>query len=180
MERIEMVEKLRDRANVSYEEAKNALEACDWDLLDAMVYLEKLGRTAAPKHETFTAGPEPADETPSVRTIVDDQNRKASHKEFRQKIKDGGRKIWQKLRDNSFHVSRKGNEILKVPAFVLVIALLAIWKLLAPVMIIALFFGVRYSFSGKDDLGKANEMMNKAGNLADEVAEKIKNEYDKL
>ena len=40
MEQLEKVEKLRQRANVSYEEAKEALEASDWDLLDAMVYLD--------------------------------------------------------------------------------------------------------------------------------------------
>ena len=37
MEQLEKVEKLRERADVSYEEAKEALEDCDWDLLDAMV-----------------------------------------------------------------------------------------------------------------------------------------------
>lgn len=44
MEQLEKVEKLRERADVSYEEAKEALEACDWDLLDAMVWLEKEGK----------------------------------------------------------------------------------------------------------------------------------------
>ena len=41
MDNLEKVDKLRERANVSYEEAKAALEANGWDLLDAMVYLEK-------------------------------------------------------------------------------------------------------------------------------------------
>ena len=44
MERMEMVEKLRLKAQVSYEEAKLALENSDWDLLDALVYLEKEGK----------------------------------------------------------------------------------------------------------------------------------------
>ena len=37
MEHIDMVEKLRQKANVSYEEAKQALEKNEWDLLDALV-----------------------------------------------------------------------------------------------------------------------------------------------
>ena len=45
MEQLEKVEKLRERADVSYEEAKEALEACDWDLLDAMVYGSHPGST---------------------------------------------------------------------------------------------------------------------------------------
>lgn len=38
---LEMIDELRKRANVSYEEAKNALEKCNGDVLEALVYLEK-------------------------------------------------------------------------------------------------------------------------------------------
>ena len=44
MTNFEMVEILRDKANVSYEEAKAALENSNWDLLDAMLLLEKEGK----------------------------------------------------------------------------------------------------------------------------------------
>ena len=40
MDHYEMVENLRTKANVTYEEAKAALEASDWDMLDALVLLE--------------------------------------------------------------------------------------------------------------------------------------------
>lgn len=46
MENYEKVEKLRERANVSYEEAKEALEQNNWDILDAMIALEKSGKAA--------------------------------------------------------------------------------------------------------------------------------------
>lgn len=41
MERKEMIEKLMNKAKVSYEEAESALEKNNWDLLDAMIYLER-------------------------------------------------------------------------------------------------------------------------------------------
>ena len=44
MDNFEKVEKLREKAGVSYEEAKTALEQCNYDLLDAMIYLEKQGK----------------------------------------------------------------------------------------------------------------------------------------
>ena len=44
MDHFEMVEKLRTKANVSYEEAKAALEASNWDILDALVLLENEGK----------------------------------------------------------------------------------------------------------------------------------------
>lgn len=38
---LEMIDMLRQRANVSYEEAKAALEACGGDMVEALVYLER-------------------------------------------------------------------------------------------------------------------------------------------
>lgn len=44
---LEQVERLRAHAAVSYEEARRALEACDGDLLDALILLEREGRIPA-------------------------------------------------------------------------------------------------------------------------------------
>ena len=55
MDHFEMVEKLRAKANVSYEEAKAALEASDWDMLDALVLLENEGKVKdAPEAKEYT------------------------------------------------------------------------------------------------------------------------------
>ena len=54
MDELEKVERLRKKADVSYEEAKQALEECGWDLLDAIVYLEKQGRVKEPKSTSYT------------------------------------------------------------------------------------------------------------------------------
>ena len=45
MEYFEKVEKLVQKAGVSYEEAKAALDASNGDLLDAMIMLERAGKT---------------------------------------------------------------------------------------------------------------------------------------
>lgn len=39
--RIEQIDELVKRANVSYEDAKEALEKCGGDMLEALIYLEK-------------------------------------------------------------------------------------------------------------------------------------------
>ena len=39
MDEFDKIDKLKQRAGVSYAEAGEALRACDGDLLDAMVYL---------------------------------------------------------------------------------------------------------------------------------------------
>lgn len=41
---LELIEKLKERANVTYTEAKEALEKCQGDLLEALIYLEKEGK----------------------------------------------------------------------------------------------------------------------------------------
>ena len=41
MTNYEMVEKLSEKMGVTLEEAKTALEASDWDMLDAALLLEK-------------------------------------------------------------------------------------------------------------------------------------------
>lgn len=38
---LEKIDLLRERANVSYQDAKDALEKCNYDLVEALVYLEK-------------------------------------------------------------------------------------------------------------------------------------------
>lgn len=38
---LELIDLLRERANVSYEDAKTALEACDYDVVEALINLEK-------------------------------------------------------------------------------------------------------------------------------------------
>lgn len=40
---LEQVERLRDRADISYEEAKTLLEQCGGDLLEALILLERRG-----------------------------------------------------------------------------------------------------------------------------------------
>ena len=56
MEMMEKVERLREKANVTYEEAKAALEQTGGDLLDAMVLLERQSRR----------NPRPVSERPSA------------------------------------------------------------------------------------------------------------------
>ncbi|MDR0854134.1 MAG: hypothetical protein LBN34_07180 [Clostridiales Family XIII bacterium] len=57
---IEMVERLMSKTNISYEEAKSALEAADGNLLDAVIALEKDGKVIEPAvSETCTAGSVP-------------------------------------------------------------------------------------------------------------------------
>lgn len=174
MEQLEKVEKLRQRADVTYEEAKEALEACNWDLLDAMVYLEKQGKVKKPSQSTYSTSYEEQSEYESVKDKVNEQ--KENSGDFLEKLGRLFKKIIQKSKDNYFCVKRKGEEIFKVPVWVFGLVLFLTWDILIPIMIIALFFECQYSFRGKDQLKSANKAMEKASEFAD----KVKDEYEKL
>ncbi len=166
MDNMEKVEKLRERANVTYEEAKAALEECNWDLLDAMVSLEKQGKVREPEQTSYSTSYEQQMNYMPVRETIEEKNRQ---KPREHRIGGVFRKFVRICRDNAFHVTRNGEDIIRVPVLVLVLILVFFWKAVVPLMIIALFFNVRYHFSGRDDLKSANEFMDSAGDMADRV-----------
>ncbi|NLH13942.1 MAG: ubiquitin [Firmicutes bacterium] len=53
MEMLDQIERLREKANVTYEEAKNALEAANGDLLDALILLERQGKVQPPSGDGY-------------------------------------------------------------------------------------------------------------------------------
>ncbi|MDD2620249.1 MAG: DUF4342 domain-containing protein [Syntrophomonadaceae bacterium] len=53
---LELIEKLRERAEVSYEEAKAALEKCDGDIVEALIYLEQQNKIKKPPQDSACAG----------------------------------------------------------------------------------------------------------------------------
>jgi len=54
MDNLEKIDILQERMNVSYEEARMALEAVNWDVVDALVKLEKDEKSR--KEEIFVRG----------------------------------------------------------------------------------------------------------------------------
>jgi len=53
---LEKVEKLREKADVSFAEAKDALDKSGGDVLDALIYLEAQGKAIAPVGGGFYSG----------------------------------------------------------------------------------------------------------------------------
>ena len=162
MDHYEMVEKLRAKANVSYEEAKAALEASDWDILDALVLLESEGKVKGEE-----AAPEFTTQQKPVQKAKNDHD-----------VKEGIAKVWkllkklfQKGNSNQFVISRNGQEILPMPITVAVVVALMLWPASAIALIISLFFGVRYTFRGPDISEKVNDTVNKVMDKAASAVE---------
>ena len=170
MDEFDKIERLSEKAKVSFEEARDALNACGGDLLDAMVYLERAGKTSGPQKTSFSTNYEEQEQYEKVEEKVKDMKAKARNSSI------GGivRRIWEFVWNNSFSVSRNGSTIVKIPVWLLVILLFINWRFSAAVLIIALFFNCRYAFEGKDDMSSANEFMDRAGDMAEQMKERMK------
>lgn len=159
MDLLEMVEKLRQKANVTYEEARAALEQANWDMLDALVLLESEGKVNA----------QSADNDYSTKEKITVSTEKTGGEDFR----SGARKAWQFLRrlfrkgnENSFVITRRGEELIAMPINVLLLLLCWLWPASIIVLIVGLFLGCRYAFRGPDMGARVNEMMDKAADAA--------------
>ena len=172
MDIMEKVEQLREKADISYEEARAVLEETNGDLLDALILLEQCGKVKRPETEMIArpVTPEESEEAAdSSRTAAGSGSACGNGK-----VKGTAKNILNILKSNFFNVNRKGELLFRMPAWAFVLILIFFWETVVPVMIIALLFDVRYSFSGKDDLETANRFMDKVGSVADEVTGEFK------
>ena len=179
MDNIEKAEKLKRRANISYEDAKEILEQCDWDLLDAVIELEARGKIKSENSGSYTAPSNTHQEVPKnpkqvAETYQNYDKNKKKERSFFKIIWDGIVFLLKKGCENTFIVSKNGRNIMDIPVILLVILMVISLCTVLIIMLIALFCGYRYSFSGPD-LGndKVNSVMNKAG----DAAENIKDEF---
>lgn len=168
MDHFEMVEKLRAKANVSYEEAKTALEASDWDILDALVLLENEGKVKdAPEAKEYTTQ-EKKDASWEARNGAE---MKATVSSGLSKLWDWIKKIFQKGNGNQFVINRRGEELVAMPITVLAVLMICFWPFSLIVLFVGLFLGARYAFRGPDINTKVNDFMDKAQEKAASAVE---------
>ena len=127
MDNFEKVEKLRERANVSYEEAKAALEASNWDLLDAMIYLEKSGKTEAAGTYSTSAdnGGYNMDQAYTRDNTYNTNYTERKSGTFGEKVKA----LLKKSDENHFRVTKRdGSKLIEVPIWLAIIITLTLFE----------------------------------------------------
>lgn len=133
---LENIDVLKDRANVSYQEAKEALELCDGNLVDALIYLEKSEKIR----------PE----------------RKAAHERFAESSKSFGeetKKVFSKMNAHRFMIQKNGETFLNIPSILALILILVTFPVSVVLMVLGVVFGFKFRIRNKK--GKAYEMMEK-------------------
>ncbi len=180
MENFEKVEKLREKTGVSFEEAKEVLERNNYDMLDAVIELERQGKVNEPKEGTYTAGASQEMENVKKFEIAqrqyEDDCKKNNFKEGCRKIGGFFKMLFQKSLEIEFCINKDDQKVASFPVLVLVLLLLGFFWVTLPLLVIALFFGFSYNFTGVDKVVlDVNDVCDKAS----QTAESIKNEFKK-
>ena len=167
MTHYEMAEKLSEKMGVTLEQATAALEACDWEMLDAALMLEKEKGEARQEAYSTEAEP-PKDEEAETRKARGRNVVRSLGTLIRDAVNLGNR--------NRFEVRKGDDVVLELPVTVLVLLLIFAFWVCIPLLVIGLFIGYHYTFSGAE-LGR--DSVNHAMDKAAEVAEKVKEEVTK-
>lgn len=189
---LELVERLVEKTGISYTEAKAALEKADWDILDALINLEAEGRVSGASSYSTRAesAPKAEEERREQKTeyekgfyekgFKEKSERAEEYKKNTVSVFEWLRSVFDKGNTNNIELYRNGSRIIGMPITVFVILCLLSFGTVLVVMLVSLFFGIRYRFSGPD-LGKdsINHVMGKATDVADDIKRDIKNATDK-
>jgi len=168
------VEKLREKAKVSYDEAKAALDAANGDLLEALIILERQGKVNAPPSGGYYSSGKDNSSSYAGQSAQDTANGADRGETFTDLMKRFGRfclRVFRKGNANLFEVLKGNESKASVPITVLVLLLVFAFWVTLPLMIIGLFFGLRYRFIGPDigSNATANQTMDGAAKAAEDI-----------
>ena len=172
---LEQVERLREKADVSYARAKQALEYSGGNLLDALIYLEEQGDIPRPEGAYYS--------TRSQTPPAQEAREKAEPQPAGGKEKEAGRggllrRVRYVLLDNELEIWRKDRPVTALPVLILLLLVIVAYYIVLPLLILGLFVGFRYRFSGPDlERESINSVM---GSVADTAADLGRQVMDEL
>lgn len=159
MDKLEKIERLRERAQVSYDEAREAFDQANGDLLDALILLEKQGKVRPPKgdgyyrseQQTVTEQVTGKEEEPSEGRRKSTEEEPNNFKETLDRIVKFLGGLIRKGNTTNFEILKEKEHMASFPVTVLALLLLfAPWVTL-PLIVIGLFFGFHYQFVSNDN-----------------------------
>ena len=191
MTQYEMTEKLSEKANVTLEEAKAALESGNWNMLTATHLLEQekfrrmqalnefamggeaVAVQAAPEAREAD-GIEVASDEPATPEAVEEPKAEKRRDKAHRSLGNHIRRLVACGNRNRFEVRKGEASVLAMPVTALVLLLLFAFWVCVPLLVIGLFAGFRYSFSGRE-LGRkdVNRALAKAADAADRMKETV-------
>lgn len=179
MERNEMIEILMGKVNVSREEATEALESCDWDLLDAIIYLERKGKVENDETTTII----------EVQSEGQKEEKKKGYKNHDEKCGGIGEivgrvfrfigKVLKKGNENHFEIRKENEKPIRISLTISVLLLIFLFIPSAILLVVGLFCGYKYSIVGPHiNYEGVNDIFDKVSESADTIKKDFKEGYE--
>ncbi len=176
MEKLEKVEFIREKCAVSYGDAKAALDACGDNVLDAIIWLEKQGKTAQQATSYTTeanAQPEVSPEMEEAQAAYQASSKKSEFSQHVDSAWGGFKKLLNKGIETKFIATRHGEQIITMPVIIPIIGLF-IWGFTIWLLIIGLFFDMRYHIKGAHPVTvDVNDAMDKVADAAETIKKDV-------
>lgn len=173
MDKLKLIDKLREKTNVSYEEAKIALENSGWDILDALLYLEEKGRVKRPSVNIFYTNETRYSEK-KEENKKNKENRYESNNNF-QGVFEAICKYIDTCNNILLQIKKKDRIFLKIPLTVIIILLFFAFWMIIPLTIALLFLDIElYIYSKTINTDKANRILKNISDNVKIIKEKFK------
>ena len=174
---VEMVERLREKAPVSYAQAKEALEYSEGNLLDALIYLEEKESQPTAAELVVQETPEPGKKkkhrSPLGVVVVWPKGEKRRDRSLRELLS----RLYRVLVDNELEVWRRDEPVTSLPLLILLILFVFAFYVTIPLLLIGLFFGFRYRFSGPElERDSINDVMENVASTAADMGRQVMDE----
>lgn len=178
MEQMELVELLREKTGCSYSEAKAAIKESGGDLLDALCWLEDHGKTKLTGASCSTEDKEPPKPQPEAQPKAE----KTGPGPFAR----GMRSLWEGLvslirkcnQTELIMTGKTGRREFGIPLTLFIILMMFAFWAVAVLLVVALFFGNRFSVEGTLAHEDVNEVLGKATDFAEGIRDEFKENKD--
>ena len=166
MEQMEKVESLREKTGCSYSEAKAALEETGGDLLEALCWLEQHNKTQLVGASCSTEDREPPKTEPEQEHVPP----KSSGP-----FVSGCKSLWEGLvqlvrkcnQTELIMTGKTGRREFGIPLTLFIVLLMVAFWVVVALIVVALFFGNRFSLEGNLSRDDVNEVLSRATDFAE-------------
>ncbi len=181
----EQVEKVRQYAGVTYEEAQAALMQTGGEALDAVLLLERQGKARPASGGSWSTryGAPLPEEPPQACTGVPAVRPKAKHRKYTsQEVGSVLKNFFRNCTKISVDIWRGDDLLVGVPLVVCVLLFIVAYQIMIPLTIVGLILRCRYHISGweggTDDINRTmDRVTEKVAGLADQVKAECSKEW---
>lgn len=142
---LEQIDQLRQRANVSYEEAKDALERCGGDMVEALIYLEKINKVGGKSYTNAADG-----------------------------FVDTVKKLFRQGQETRFVIKKEENSVINVPVNAVLLTTVIVPPVTIVGGLVALFTNHKFRVEKPDGSNSdINKSFDDLSNVANDVKDRI-------